>query len=111
MPTTLEEWYSWAFKLDWQYRQEQAKTRLPHLSAHTSSKYEKGLGSHMEKGRPVESHEPKAQPEAMVVTLPNHVSYASEAMDKVFTVPPPQSAQTLLRHSDCPRTPAQTIFG
>jgi hypothetical protein len=24
MPTTLEQWYKWAFKLDWQYHQEQA---------------------------------------------------------------------------------------
>jgi hypothetical protein len=111
MPTTLEEWYSWAFKLDWQYRQEQAKTRLPHPSAHTSSKYEKGLGSHMEKGRPVESHEPKAQPEAMVVTLPNHVSYASEAMDKVFTVPPLRLRSDTRTVLELCSDFAQTIFG
>ena len=28
MPTTLEQWYEWALKLDWQYCQEQAELKL-----------------------------------------------------------------------------------
>ena len=31
MPTTLDSWYNWAFKLDWQYCQEQAESHLLHL--------------------------------------------------------------------------------
>ena len=41
MPTTLDSWYDWAFKLDWQYRQEQAESRLLHLSSHVGSKFGK----------------------------------------------------------------------
>ena len=45
MPTTLDEWYSWAFKLDWQYRQEQAESKLLHPhSMHTGSKFGKSSG-------------------------------------------------------------------
>jgi hypothetical protein len=42
MPTTLEQWYEWAFKLDWQYRQEQVESKLlhPHIGLN--------LESHME---------------------------------------------------------------
>ena len=28
MPETLKEWYKWAQKLDWQYRQEQMESKL-----------------------------------------------------------------------------------
>ena len=28
MPDTLKKWYEWAQKLDWQYRQEQAESKL-----------------------------------------------------------------------------------
>ena len=28
MPETLKEWYKWAQKLDWQYRQEQTESKL-----------------------------------------------------------------------------------
>jgi len=28
MPETLKEWYEWAQKLDWQYRQEQTESKL-----------------------------------------------------------------------------------
>ena len=81
MPTTLEEWYSWAFKLDWQYRQEQVETRLLHPHTHTSSKYSKLSGSSSDKGKSVEHHEAKAPPEATAVTHSSHVNHASEAMD------------------------------
>jgi hypothetical protein len=81
MPTTLEEWYSWAFKLDWQYRQEQAETRLLHPHAHTSSKYGKPSGSSSDKGKSAEHHEAKAPPEAAAVTHSSHANHASEAMD------------------------------
>jgi Retrotransposon gag protein len=47
MPTTLEEWYEWAFKLDWQYRQEQAESKLLH--PHTGSKFGKPYGGSYEK--------------------------------------------------------------
>jgi len=30
MPETLKEWYEWAQKLNWQYRQEQHTTHKPH---------------------------------------------------------------------------------
>jgi len=86
MPTTLEDWYSWAFKLDWQYRQEQAESKLLHPHAHTthpSSKYGKPSGgSSSEKGRMEVVHEQKAQPLATAVTLPSaHNQQASDAMD------------------------------
>jgi hypothetical protein len=81
MPTTLEQWYSWAFKLDWQYRQGQAETRLLHLHAHMSSKYGKLSGSSSDKGKSAEHHEAKALPEAAAVTLLSHANHASEAMN------------------------------
>jgi len=37
MPETLKEWYEWAQKLDWQYRQEQTESKLPGiLMQHTN---------------------------------------------------------------------------
>jgi hypothetical protein len=79
MPTTLEQWYEWAFKFDWQYRQEQAESKLLH--PHTGSKFGKLYGS-SEKGK-APSMEKKAQPLAMAVTLPSQdtQSHASDAMD------------------------------
>ena len=51
MPTTLDKWYSWAFKLDWQYQQEQAESKLLHPhSMHTGSKFGKSSGKGTEKG-------------------------------------------------------------
>ena len=80
MPTTLEEWYEWAFKLDWQYRQEQAESKLLH--PHTGSKFGKPYGGSYEKGK-APSVEKKAQPPATAVTLPSQStqSHASDAMD------------------------------
>lgn len=84
MPTTLDSWYDWAFKLDWQYRQEQAESRLLHPSSHVGSKFGKSSGSSSEKGKApiVVMQEPKAQPLATAVTLPSQGStHASDAMD------------------------------
>jgi hypothetical protein len=79
MPTTLEEWYEWAMKLDWQYRQEQAESRLLHTQTSSSSKFGKLSGRSQGKAQ-----EPKAQPPATAVTLPsvpNNPNIASDAMD------------------------------
>ena len=84
MPTTLDSWYDWAFKLDWQYRQEQAESRLLHPSSHVGSKFGKSSGSSSEKGKAliVVMQESKAQPLATAVTLPSQGStHASDAMD------------------------------
>ena len=51
MPTTLDSWYEWAFKLDGQYHQEQAELRLLHPSSHVGSKFGKSSGSSSEKGK------------------------------------------------------------
>ena len=84
MPTTLDSWYEWAFKLDWQYRQEQVESHLLHLSSHIGSKFGKLSGSSSEKGKApiVVMQEPKAQPLATAVTLLSQGStHASDAMD------------------------------
>jgi Retrotransposon gag protein len=80
MPTTLEEWYEWAFKLDWQYHQEQVESKLLH--PHPGSKFGKPYGGSYEKGK-APSMEKKAQPPATAVTLPSQgtQSHASDAMD------------------------------
>jgi len=85
MPTTLQQWYDWAFKLDWQYRQEQAKSKLLHPHLQTSSKFGKSSGS---SGKAVTVHEMKAQPLATAVTLPStqavqhpRSQHLSDAMD------------------------------
>ena len=41
MPTTLDSWYDWAFKLDWNYGQEQVESCLLHQSSHVGSKFGK----------------------------------------------------------------------
>ena len=84
MPTTLDSWYEWAFKLDWQYHQEQAELCLLHPSSHVGSKFGKSSGSSSEKGKaPITvMQEPKAQPLATAVTLPSQgLTHASDAMD------------------------------
>jgi len=43
MPETLKEWYKWAQKLDWQYRQEQTESKLLGHS-HTTHKPHKATG-------------------------------------------------------------------
>jgi len=43
MPETLKEWYEWAQKLDWQYRQEQTESKLLG-HAHTMHKPHKATG-------------------------------------------------------------------
>jgi hypothetical protein len=85
MPITLEQWYEWAFKLDWQYRQEQAESKLLHPhSTHPSSKFGKSSGGSSEKGKASIVTDMKAQPLATAVTLPNQSNisqHASDAMD------------------------------
>ena len=84
MLTTSDSWYNWAFKLDWQYRQEQAELRLLHLSSHVGSKFGKSSGSSSEKEKApiVVMQELKAQPLATAVTLPSQGSmHASDAID------------------------------
>ena len=76
MPTTLDSWYNWAFKLDWQYCQEQVESRLLHLSSDVGSKFGKPSGTSSEKRKAliVMMQEPKAQPLATAVTLPSQGS-------------------------------------
>ena len=84
MPTTLDSWYEWAVKLDWQYRQEQVESRLLHPSSHVGSKFGKSSGSSSEKGKApiIVMQELKAQPLATAVTLPSQGStHVSDAMD------------------------------
>ena len=71
MPTTLDSWYNWAFKLDWQYHQEQAESCLLHQSSHVGSKFGKPLGGSSEKRKALimMMQELKAQPLAMAVRL------------------------------------------
>ena len=66
MPTTLDEWYNWAFKLDWQYCQEQAELKLLH--PHAGSKFGKTVGRSSKKGN-FHMQEMNALPLAMAVTL------------------------------------------
>ena len=84
MPTTLDSWYDWAFKLDWQYHQEQAESCLLHQSSHVGSKFGKPSGGSSEKRKAliVMMQELKAQPLAMAVTLPSQGSmHTSDTMD------------------------------
>ena len=84
MPTTLDSWYDWAFKLDWQYCQEQVELCLLHQSSHVGSKFGKPLGSSSEKKKAliVMMQELKAQPFAMAVTLLSQGSmHTSDAID------------------------------
>lgn len=78
MPTTLDEWYGWVFKLDWQYRQEQAESKLLHPTTQ-SSKFGKATGGSYKKGK---VQEQKAPPLATAVTLLNVLKPSgSDAMD------------------------------
>ena len=70
MPTTLDKWYNWVFKLDWQYHQEQAESKLLH--PHAGSKFGKTSGRSSEKGK-FHMQEMKALPLALTVTLPAQV--------------------------------------
>jgi hypothetical protein len=54
MPETSQEWYEWAMKLDRQYHQEQAESKLfGHASS--SSKFGKLSGKSVEKN-PAQPH-------------------------------------------------------
>ena len=50
MPETLKEWYKWAQKLDWQYRQEQTESKLLGHS-HTMHKPHKMTGGGHERAQ------------------------------------------------------------
>jgi len=50
MPETLKKWYEWAQKLDWQYRQEQAESKLLG-HAHMMHKPHKATGGGHEKAQ------------------------------------------------------------
>jgi len=82
MPETLKEWYKWAQKLDWQYRQEQTESKLLEHS-HAMHKPYKTTG---------EGHE-KAQAQATVWAQPlaNTVTPNAHA---------PQMHQHQLQNSD-----------
>jgi len=76
MPETLKEWYEWAQKLDWQYRQEQTESKLLGHS-HVMHKPHKTTGGG--------GHE-RAQPLANTVTPNTHAPQMhqlqnSDAMD------------------------------
>ena len=84
MPTTLDSWYNWAFKLNWQYCQEQAELHLLHQSSHIGFKSGKLSGSRSERRKApiVMMQEAKAQPLATAVTLLSQGSmHMSDAMD------------------------------
>ena len=78
MPTTLEQWYEWAFKLDWQYHQEQAESKLLH--PHTGSKFGKSYRGSSEKGKVLSIEELLP---VMAVTLLSQgtQSQASDSLD------------------------------
>jgi Zinc knuckle len=76
MPETLPEWYEWAMKLDRQYYQEQAESKLfGHASS--SSKFGKPSGRSAEKNPTPTLHIEQALPLAMAVTP----ECAPDAMD------------------------------
>jgi len=50
MLETLKEWYEWAQKLDWQYRQEQAESKLLG-HGHMTHKLYKATGGNHEKAQ------------------------------------------------------------
>ena len=64
MPEKLDEWYNWAMRLDRQYWQEQAESKL----MYGSSKFGKSSGGKSEKGKAPQVQAPRAQPLAMAVT-------------------------------------------
>jgi Zinc knuckle len=68
MPETLQEWYEWAMKLDRQYHQEQAESKL-FRHASSSSKFGKPSGKSAEKNPTPTPCIEQALPPAMAVTL------------------------------------------
>jgi hypothetical protein len=68
MPETLQEWYEWAMKLDRQYCQEQAESKL-FRHASSSSKFGKLSGKSAEKNPALTLHIEWALPLATAVTL------------------------------------------
>jgi len=77
MPETLKEWYEWAQKLDWQYRQGQAESKLlGHV--HMMHKSDKVTGGSHEKAQAWASM--WAQPLANAVTPNAHVPQLQQQM-------------------------------
>jgi len=85
MPETLKEWYEWAQKLDWQYRQEQAESKLLD-HAHITHKPHKATGGSHEKVQAQASAwvQPLANavtPHAHMPQLQQHQLQNSDTMD------------------------------
>ena len=85
MPETLKEWYEWAQKLDWQYRQEQMESKLLGHS-HVTHKLHKTTGGGHKKAQAQATV--WAQPLANTVTpnvhapqMHQHQPQNSDAMD------------------------------
>jgi len=82
MPENLKEWYEWAQKLDWQYRQEQTESKLLGHS-HVTHKPHKTTGGG--------GHErAQAQAAAWAQPLANTVTPNAHA--------PQMHQQTLIKH-------------
>ena len=78
MPEKLDEWYNWAMRLDRQYRQEQAESKL----MYGSSKSRKSSGGKSEKGKAPQAQALRAQPPAMAVTpIVTESAAPAEAME------------------------------
>ena len=78
MPEKLDEWYNWAMRLDRQYWQEQAESKL----MYGSSKFGKSSGGKSEKGKAPQAQAPRAQPLAMAVTpIVTESAAPAEAME------------------------------
>jgi len=77
MPETLKEWYEWAQKLNWQYRQEQTESKLLGHS-HTMHKPHKTTGGGHERAQAQASV--WAQPLANTVTPNMHMPQMHQQM-------------------------------
>jgi len=85
MPETLKEWYGWAQKLDWQYRQEQTESKLLGNS-HMTHKPHKTTGGGHERAQAQASAwvQPLANavtPNTHVPQMHQHQPQKSDAMD------------------------------
>jgi len=79
MPETLKEWYEWAQKLDWQYRQEQTESKLLG-HAHMMHKPHKATGGGHERAQAQASA--CMQPLANAVTPNMHMPQAHQQTHK-----------------------------
>jgi len=79
MPETLKEWYEWAQKLDWQYRQEQAESKLLGHS-HTMHKPHKTTGGGHKRAQ-AQLLANAVTPNAHMPQMHQHQLQNSDAMD------------------------------